>query len=162
MPTSRSSQTSVTGQDRERGFREWIKANASDVSIVDVQYNNSDQAVAQQQAAAILQAHPDLVGIFATDDDGAVAAAQATETAGRSGKVKVVGFDSGKPQMDLIKAGTITGSVTQNPYEMGYQAVEAAVDVANGKEVEKFIDSGFYWYDAKNMDDEEIQKALYE
>ncbi|WP_297740775.1 ABC transporter substrate-binding protein [uncultured Tessaracoccus sp.] len=156
------SQTSVTGQDREQGFREWVKENAPDIQIVDVQYNNSDQAVAQQQSSAILQANPDLAGIFATDDDGAVAAAQATETAGRKDKVKIVGFDSGKPQMDLIKSGTITGSVTQNPYEMGYQAVVAADKVLQGKEVEKFIDSGFYWYDAENMDNEDIKKALYD
>lgn len=156
------SQTSLTGQDREQGFRDWMEKNAPDIEIVDVQYNNSDQAVAQQQAAAILQANPDLAGLFATDDDGAVAAAQATETAGLEGSVKVVGFDSGKPQMDLITKGTISGSVTQNPYEMGYQAVVAADKVIKGEKVEEFIDSGFFWYDANNMQDEKIQKAVYE
>lgn len=156
------SQTSVTGQDREQGFREWIAANAPGIEVVDVQYNNSDQALAQQQAAGILQAHPDLGGLFATDDDGAVAAGQAVETAGLAGKVKVVGFDSGKPQMDLITKGTIAGSVTQNPYKMGYDAVATAVKVIDGQSVESFIDSGFYWYDATNMDDPEISKAVYE
>ena len=156
------SQTSVTGQDREQGFRDWVAKNAPGIQIVDVQYNNSDQAVAQQQAAAILQANPDLAGIFATDDDGAVAAAQATETAGMTKTVKIVGFDSGKPQMDLITAGTIAGSVTQNPYEMGYQAVVAADKVIKGETVETFIDSGYYWYDTTNMKDENIQKAVYE
>lgn len=156
------SQTSVTGQDREKGFKEWVEKNAPEVQIVDTQYNNSDQAVAQQQAAAILQANPDLVGIFATDDDGAVAAAQAAETAGVEGTVKIVGFDSGKPQLDLIKKGTIVGSVTQNPYEMGYQAVVAADKVLKGESLEKFIDSGFYWYDKSNLDDEKIKKAVYE
>lgn len=156
------SQTSVTGQDREKGFKEWVEKNAPEVQIVDTQYNNSDQAVAQQQAAAILQANPDLVGIFATDDDGAVAAAQAAETAGVESTVKIVGFDSGKPQLDLIKKGTIVGSVTQNPYEMGYQAVVAADKVLKGESLEKFIDSGFYWYDKSNLDDEKIKKAVYE
>lgn len=156
------SQTSVTGQDREQGFREWVKENAPDIEVVDVQYNNSDQAVAQQQSAAIIQAHPDLGGIFATDDDGAVAAAQAAETAGVDGKVKIVGFDSGKPQMDLITKGTIAGSITQNPYKMGYDAVATAIKVMDGESVEKFIDSGFYWYDKDNMNDPDIQKAVYE
>lgn len=157
------SQTSVTGQDREQGFRDWIAENAPDVEIVDVQYNNSDQAVAQQQAAAILQAHPDLNGIFATDDDGAVAAAQAVKTAGRTDAVKVVGFDSGAPQIELIKEGVIAGSITQNPYQMGYDAVKTALDVVNGKApAEEFMDSGFYWYDATNLEDPEIQKAVYE
>ncbi|CAM2805334.1 ABC transporter substrate-binding protein [Actinomyces slackii] len=154
------SQTSLTGQDRENGFREWITANAPGITIVDVQYNNSDQAVAQQHASAIIQANADLAGIFATDDDGAVAAAQAVQTAGAS--AKVVGFDSGKPQMDLITSGAIAGSVTQNPYQMGYQAVQTALKVVNGESVEKFIDSGYFWYDATNMEDEDIQQAVYE
>ncbi|WP_103062359.1 ABC transporter substrate-binding protein [Actinomyces qiguomingii] len=154
------SQTSLTGQDREQGFREWITANAPGITIVDVQYNNSDQAIAQQQTAAIIQANADLAGIFATDDDGAVAAAQAVQTAGAS--AKVVGFDSGKPQMDLITSGAITGSVTQNPYQMGYQAVTTAKQVVDGETVEKFIDSGYYWYDATNMQDPEIQEAVYD
>jgi ribose transport system substrate-binding protein len=156
------SQTSVTGQDREQGFRDWIAENAPDVDIVDVQYNNSDQAIAQQQAAAILQANPDLVGLFATDDDGAVAAAQAVKTAGRTDTVKVVGFDSGAPQMELINEGVIAGSITQNPYQMGYQTVVAADKVLKGESVPDFTDSGYYWYDATNMDDPDIQKALYE
>lgn len=155
------SQTSLTGQDREQGFREWLTANAPDIEVVEVQYNNSDQAVAQQQAGAILQAHPDLAGLFATDDDGAVAAAQAAKTAGRN-DVKIVGFDSGKPQLELIKEGVIAGSITQNPYQMGYDTIVSVDKVLKGETLEKFTDSGFYWYDAKNLDDPDIQKAVYE
>lgn len=155
------SQTSLTGQDREQGFREWLATNAPEVEVVEVQYNNSDQAVAQQQAGAILQAHPDLAGLFATDDDGAVAAAQAAKTAGR-GEVKIVGFDSGKPQLELIKEGVIAGSITQNPFQMGYDTIVSVDKVLKGEKLEKFTDSGFYWYDASNLDDPNIQKAVYE
>lgn len=157
-----NSQTSVSGQDRENGFRDWLKQNAPGVEVVDVQYNNSDQAIAQQQASAILQANPDLAGIFATDDDGAVAAATAVKTADRTDSVKVVGFDSGKPQMDLITQGVISGSITQNPYQMGYDAVARAVDAVRGKTLESFYDSGYLWYDATNINDADVQKAVYE
>lgn len=156
------SQTSLTGQDREQGFRDWMKDNAPDVEIVDVQYNNSDQAVAQQQSAAILQAHPDLAGMFSTDDDGAVGAAQSVKTAGRTGQVVVVGFDSGKPQMELIRSGEIAGSVSQNPYMMGKQTIEMADKVLKGESLEKFVDSGSFWYDKTNIDDEKFKDALYE
>lgn len=157
-----NSQTSVSGQDRENGFRDWLKKNAPDVQVVDVQYNNSDQAIAQQQAAAILQANPDLAGIFATDDDGSVAAATAVKTANRTDSVKVVGFDSGKPQMDLITQGVISGSITQNPYQMGHDAVAKAVEAVKGTKLEAFYDSGYLWYDAKNINDADVQRAVYE
>lgn len=154
------SSTSVTGIDRRDGFIDWLAENAPGVEVVDVQYNDSDQAKAEQQAAAILQAHPDLGGMFATDDDGAVAAAQTVRRTGRD--VKVIGFDSGAVQIGLIREGAMAGAVTQNPYQMGYIAVEKAVAAAKGEAIEHEIDSGFYWYDASNLDDPDIQKAVYD
>ncbi|WP_067778799.1 ABC transporter substrate-binding protein [Actinomyces vulturis] len=155
-----NSQTSLSGQQREQGFKDYLAENAPGITVVDVQYNNSDQAVAEQQASAMLQAHPNLAGMYATDDDGAVAAAQVVKRAGAN--VTVVGFDSGKYQMDLIREGAIAGSVTQNPFKMGYTAVMTAWDAAQGKEVEKTVDSGFAWYDKDNIDTPEIQEAVYD
>lgn len=155
------SSTSVTGTDRRDGFVEYLEEHAPDLEIVDIQYNDSDQAKAEQQASAIIQAYPGLVGVFATDDDGAVAAAQTARRAGAD-DVQVIGFDSGAVQIDLIEQGWIAGSVTQNPYQMGYIAVEQARAAALGEEIEPVIDSGFYWYDAENMSDEDIQLALYD
>ncbi len=154
------SSTSVTGTDRRDGFIHYLEENAPGLKVVDVQYNDSDQAKAEQQASAIIQAHPNLSGIFATDDDGAVAAAQTARRAGAN--VHVIGFDSGYVQVQLIRDGVMAGSVTQNPYLMGYIAVETAVKAAKGEPVEPAIDSGFYWYDATNWQDEDIQKAIYD
>ncbi|MFP7696696.1 ABC transporter substrate-binding protein [Trueperella sp. LYQ143] len=154
------SSTSVTGIDRRDGFVNYLAEHAPDLKVVDIQYNDSDQAKAEQQASAIIQAHPKLAGIFATDDDGAVAAAQTAKRSGSS--AKIIGFDSGAVQIGLIRSGVMAGSVTQNPYQMGYRAVETALDVIAGKKVEPVIDSGFYWYDAKNLDDPDVKLALYE
>ncbi|MDO5747866.1 MAG: ABC transporter substrate-binding protein [Actinomycetaceae bacterium] len=158
------SQTSVTGTDRRDGFKEEIEKNYPDIKVVDVQYNDSDQAKAQQQTDAIISGHPELKGLYATDDDGAVGAANVVKQKGMVGKILVVGFDSGKDQLDRIRNGEIFGSVTQNPYKMGYDAVMLAVDLIKdkNKKVDEFVDSGFHWYDKDNMDDEEIKKALYE
>ena len=53
-------------------------------------------------------------------------------------------------------------AVTQDPIGIGYETVKAAVEAIDGKELPKTIDTGFYWYDASNIDDEEIQAVLYE
>ncbi len=74
----------------------------------------------------------------------------------------VVGFDSGKAQMDAIRDGLMLGAITQNPVGIGYETVKAAVDAINGKTLPKTIDTGFYWYDKSNIDDEKIQAVLYE
>ncbi len=65
-------------------------------------------------------------------------------------------------KMDAIRAGTETGAITQNPVGIGYKCVEAAVKAYNGEELPPMIDTGFYWYDADNIDDDEIQAVLYE
>ena len=74
----------------------------------------------------------------------------------------VVGFDSGKAQIDAIRDGLMIGAITQNPVGIGYETVKAAVEAINGKELPKNIDTGYYWYDDTNIDDEEIQAVLYE
>lgn len=154
------SQTSVTGTDRRDGFTRYLAKRAPGIAVVDVQYNDSDQARAESQASAIMQAHPDLGGLYATDDDGAVAAANA---AGRMGRdtVTIIGFDSGRVQIGLIQAGAIRGSITQNPFRMGYLAVQTAIEAVRGTIPPPVIDSGFAWYDKTNMDDPAIAQALY-
>jgi len=76
--------------------------------------------------------------------------------------VTVVGFDSGKTQIDAIKAGTEAGAVTQSPVKIGYYTVKAAVVAINKGELPKVIDSGFAWYDKTNIDNAEIKANLYE
>jgi ribose transport system substrate-binding protein len=56
--------------------------------------------------------------------------------------------------MDAIRDGSCSGAITQNPVGIGYETVKAAVEAIDGKELPKTIDTGFYWYDASNIDDE--------
>lgn len=81
--------------------------------------------------------------------------------ANRSG-VTIVGFDSGAAEIALIASGAIRGSITQSPFQIGYVAVESAVKAINGEELGEFIDSGFFWYDATNLDDPDIAPDLYD
>jgi ribose transport system substrate-binding protein len=78
-----------------------------------------------------------------------------------SGKLKVVGYDSGQAQIDAINSGLMLGAITQNPIGIGEQCVDAAVKAINGEKVEKNIDTGFFWYDKTNINDPEIQAVLY-
>ncbi len=67
----------------------------------------------------------------------------------------MIGFDSGQAQLDAITNGTEAGAITQNPVGMGAALVKAAVEAMDGKTLPKTIDTGFYWYDATNIDDAE-------
>jgi len=64
--------------------------------------------------------------------------------------------------MDAIRDGLMIGAITQNPVGIGYETVKAAVEALDGTDLPETIDTGYYWYDASNIDDEEIQAVLYE
>ncbi|MFT4108804.1 ABC transporter substrate-binding protein [Propionicimonas sp.] len=155
-------QTSKSGTDRRDGFIEGIKANCPGVTLLDPQYGAGDQAKSADIAKSMIQANPDIAGIFGSNEGSAIGALKGVQEAGDAAKnVKLVGFDSGQAQIDAITAGTMAGAITQNPVGMGEAVVQAAVDAINGKTLEKTIDTGFYWYDKSNIADEKIQAVLY-
>ncbi|MBR2499866.1 MAG: ABC transporter substrate-binding protein [Clostridia bacterium] len=155
-------QTSMTGRDRRDGFRERIETNYPEIEIVDIQYGEGDHTKSADAAKAIISANPDVVGMYGANEGSAIGVVLALEELGKTDKIKAVGFDSGKKQVDAIREGTMYGAVTQNPLMIGYKAVEAAVLAHNGEEVEKQIDTGFEWYDKNNVDDAKIKELLYE
>jgi ribose transport system substrate-binding protein len=156
-------QTSVTGQERRDGFVDYMTENEPNIEIVDVQYGGGDQAKSADLAKAIIAANPDLKGIYGSNEGSAIGVVQAVKELGIDpAQLAVVGFDSGKAQMDAIRDGLMIGAITQNPVGIGYETVKAAVEALDGKELPKTIDTGYYWYDASNIDDEEIQAVLYE
>ncbi|MGN8158524.1 ABC transporter substrate-binding protein [Salinisphaera sp. RV14] len=154
-------QTSVSGTDRRDGFMNWMKKNAPNIKMLRPQYSNSDMSKAADITKAILSSHPHLDGMFASNEASAEGMALGLKESGRK-NIVAIGFDSGKAQIDAIKNGVLTGSITQNPVGMGRDMVDTALKVIHGKSVPKTIDTGFYWYDKSNMDQPKIQKNLYQ
>jgi len=155
-------QTSQTGIDRRDGFVNQINSKYPDIEIVDVQYGGGDQLKSTDLAKAIIQAHPDLKGFFGANEGSIIGVLNAVSEMGKEGQIVVIGYDSGKQQMDAIRAGTEAGAITQDPIGIGYKCVEAAVKALNGETLPKTIDTGFHWYDASNIDSDEIKPLLYE
>ncbi|RBW68453.1 sugar ABC transporter substrate-binding protein [Bacillus taeanensis] len=94
----------------------------------------------KKEIEAILQEHPDLKGIMATNDIMALYAFKAMKKYRLT--IPITGADGTTKMVELIEEETLPGSVTQNPYDMGYLSSNAALKVMNGKTVEKNIDSG--------------------
>jgi ribose transport system substrate-binding protein len=154
-------QTSRTGVDRRDGFVNEIKAKYPKIKIVDIQYAGGDQLKSTDAAKAIIAAHPNLKGLFGSNEGSAVGVVNAITELKKEGKIVVIGYDSGKQQIDAIKSGLMAGAITQDPIMIGYQSVKAAVMAVKGEKVEKSIDTGFHWYDKTNIDAPEIKAVLY-
>ena len=138
-------QTSRTGVDRRDGFVNRMKEAHPKVEIVAIEYGGGDQLKSTEIAKAILQANPDLKGMFGSNEGSAIGVVNAVKE--MKAKIVVIGYDSGKAQKDAIRDGLMAGAITQNPVGIGYETVKAAVAAAKGEKVEPKIDTGFYWYD---------------
>ena len=152
--------TSTTGKQRCEGFKEYFKANApADLKLLDEQIAG-EVTKAADTSLSIIQANSDIVGMYGSNEAAASGIVQGVAESGK--ELSVVGFDSGKTQIDAIKAGTEAGAVTQSPVKIGYYTVKAAVAALNGAELPEVIDSGFAWYDKTNIDNADIKANLYE
>ncbi|MGH9144175.1 MAG: substrate-binding domain-containing protein [Vicinamibacterales bacterium] len=121
-----------TGDSRMRGFRDAVK-DAPGVTIVASQPANWERDQGFNVFQNMLQAHPDIDSVFACSDLMALGAVEAIRAAGRTGTIKVIGFDALDDAKKAIAAGTMEASVAQFPSEMGKMAVESAVKVIRGE-----------------------------
>jgi ribose transport system substrate-binding protein len=86
-------------------------------------------------AEAILQAHPDIAGIFAINDPSALGALAAIEKAGLAGKIVVIGFDGQPEAVEAVKAGRIKADVLQHPASIGTRVIELVEQYRAGTQV---------------------------
>ncbi|WP_269859173.1 ABC transporter permease/substrate-binding protein [Streptomyces sp. RPT161] len=128
-----------TSASRERGagFAEGLKAYPG-IKVVAEQPADFDRTKGLDVMTNLLQAHPDVQGVFAENDEMALGAIKALGSrAGTS--VSVVGFDGTPDGLAAVKAGTLYASVAQQPTELGRIAVRNALRAAEGKAVDKTV-----------------------
>jgi len=153
-------QTSRTGVDRRDGFVDRIKSTYPNIKIVSVQYGDGDPLKSTEITKSILQANPNLKGIFAANEGTGIGVVNGAKEAKRT--IVIIGYDSGKQQKDAVRSGAMAGAITQNPVGIGYKTVEAAVKALKGEKLPKIIDTGFFFYDKTNIDDPKIAAVLYD
>ncbi len=114
---------SASTSERERGFEDVLAKEFPGIQIVAKQFSMSDRARAMAVTEDILTAHPKLDGLFASSEPSSVGAAQALKSRGLNGHIRFVAFDSSKGLIDDLEGGTIDALVAQDPFRMGFEAV---------------------------------------
>ncbi|MFA7128228.1 MAG: substrate-binding domain-containing protein, partial [Sphaerochaeta sp.] len=95
-------------------------------------------------------------GLLAATNDGATLKSNATFK-----DIIVIGYDAGAGQKNAVRNGYFLGSITQDPYSIGFKAVELAYKAYKGEKVAD-VDTGAKFYDKTNMDDADIKGLLYD
>jgi ribose transport system substrate-binding protein len=131
-----------TTMARQDGFENQIKSKYPGITIVGTQYSDGDKTKALNIATDFMTANPDLAGIYATNEGSTIGAGNAIEQAGKTGRVKFVGFDWSADTKALIERDILSATMVQNPFIMGYEGLQAGVDVYNKKAVKKQTDTG--------------------
>jgi ABC-type sugar transport system substrate-binding protein len=135
-------------QDRVDGFVEGL---GDDFEIVASLPTDCDQTKGLDAAQDILTANPDVTAIYGACGPPIIGAIEAIASAGKT--IKVVGFDAGPDELAAIEAGDELASVAQFPARMGEMGAQAALDAANGEDVEPLIDTGTEIVTAENVAD---------
>jgi ribose transport system substrate-binding protein len=117
-----------TGDSRLRGFRDALSKHPG-MKIVSSQPANWERDQGFTVFQNMLQAHSDIDALFACNDLMALGAVEAIAAAGRSGRIRVVGFDALDDARSAIDAGKMDASMAQSPRDMGRLAVEGAARV---------------------------------
>lgn len=147
---------------RRDGFCDTIKEKYPNITVVDVLYGESDPLKSTDLSKTTMQAYPNLKGFVGLNEGSAIGVLNAVKELDKNGQIVVLGFDSGKQQIEAVRNGTMAGAITQNPIGMGYIAVESAIKAIRGESLEPIIDTGFFFYTKENIDTDEIKPLLYE
>lgn len=125
-----------SARDRGTGFMEAVEG--TEIELVASQPADFDRTKGMTVMQNILQAQPEIDAIFAQNDEMALGAIQAIESAGRQG-IMVVGFDAIDDALQAIKDGKMAATVAQQPDRIGSLGVEYADKVLKGEEVPTYI-----------------------
>ncbi|MFG2373807.1 substrate-binding domain-containing protein [Streptomyces sp. NPDC048504] len=124
-------------RERAEGFAKGLKAYPG-IQVVAQQPADFDRTKGLDVMSNLLQAHPDVQGVIAANDEMALGAIKALGSkAGKS--VSVVGFDGTPDGLTAVKQGTLYASVAQQPSQLGRIAVDNALRAAQGKKVESTV-----------------------
>ena len=134
-----------TNTARMNGYKAGVEENGGKFLDDEIQYANAvaDQAVTAMEA--IMSKHPDGVAIICANNDDMALAAAKTAAGNEAFKNTVfLGFDGSSAVCKSIATGEVSNFITiaQNPYEMGFYAIDNAIKAINGEKLDDFVNSG--------------------
>ncbi len=135
---------SLTASDhveRITGFKKALEAYPE----MEIVFEQPDDDILEQAVSLtenMLQAHPDIAGIFGSNASNPIGAARAVKNAGLSGKVVIVGMDDLPEAVDFVCDGTIAALKAQRQWDMGYWAVKYMVAMNQNHTIPMFHNTG--------------------
>lgn len=125
-------------RERGEGFNE-IMNEIDGIEIIASQPADFNRSEGMSVMEDLLEAHENIDAVFAHNDEMALGAIEAIDAAGLNDEIMVVGFDAIDDALEAVEEGTMAATIAQQPGEMGKLAVEMAVKLLDGEEVDEFV-----------------------
>jgi ribose transport system substrate-binding protein len=152
---------SASTDDRANGFAAYLARKAPRITIIADEYGGGTRGKVARSGLAALKKYPQVDGIFAANESTSDGMLRSLRQAGLAGKKKFVGFDTTDFLLDGLKKQEIHGLVVQDPRQMGYRGMKAAIAVARGTPVkEDIIVTDAVMVTLENHERPEIQSLL--
>lgn len=135
--------------------------------IIHIAVSQTPEDIDMQNSATQLLSNEDLIAVFCSNEGATrsflsvVSQGQDLADGAKYADLVVVGFDAGRTQKEALRQGLLYGSITQDPYHIGYYAVEMAIAAAKGETVNNIYTTAL-WYDSSNIDIDEISLSTYD
>jgi ribose transport system substrate-binding protein len=126
--------TTTNAQQRTAGFKDAMEARQ--MKIVSVQSGDWEIAKGNAVAAQMLNAHPNLKALLAGNDSMALGAVSAVKAAGKTGQVKVVGYDNIKAIQPMIADGRVLATADQYAARQAMFGIDVALKILKGEKVD--------------------------
>jgi len=147
-------------EKRETGALQELKAGLPKAAIVDSYYSGAILGDVKRACDTMLDEHPNLTGIVTTTTISTKGLLKSIQAKGLAGKITIVGAGTDEDALPALRKGEIKALVVQNPFEMGYRGMKAAVATLKGEKVEKQFFTDVVLVTAENIDQPEMQRLL--
>lgn len=147
--------------NREEGCQSELGKHPG-ITVLPVQYSDLSEEMAKAQTLAVLDANPDVNGIFGSNVGSSVGAGKAVAERQLGTKIQVVSYDSPSSSVTLLKNNVVDILIGQKPAEMGSIGVDLAVKALNGEGgLPTKIYTGFVPVTRENVDSPAIAQFIY-
>jgi ribose transport system substrate-binding protein len=151
--------------ERAKGFKEQIAAQYGALQIVDDKVADGGATIGANVMAELIDVHPELRGVFASNllmTQGAAQALADNNTANKTGDlINLIGFDWDDKLLKFLQDGVIAALVVQDPFRMGYEGVKTAVITSKGGHAPTYVNTGATLITKANLNSPRSQELLH-
>ncbi|WP_127538703.1 substrate-binding domain-containing protein [Paenibacillus illinoisensis] len=111
-------------EERTEGFRNTIRDRYPSMKVVEIADGHGDAMKSRDEALRMMKTYPELGGIFVTEATGAAGVGEAVQNGDAGYPLQIISFDTNKATLDMIKSGTISATIAQGTWNMGYWSLQ--------------------------------------